>query len=301
MVLRIWLVCLLGGLWVSQSLAQELTPRLFWPSPKSTKVLVTGYAYTRGDVLFDQSVPIEGADSSFNTGILAYAQTLGLWGRTSNVLIELPYAWGTTQGQLEGEYARRDFSAGGDLGLSLNVNLRGAPSMSVQDFQAFRASPKPLIGASLKVLAPTGHYNPDRLVNVGANRWAARFKLGTTLLLKPKLLLDLSASAWWFGDNDDFVQGKKEQEPIYAVEANLIKRIRPGLWASLDVTYYRGGRQTIAGEPLRDWQRNVKLGGTLVFPFGGSHAIKMGYARGVITRYGNDFNQFLMSYQLLLQ
>ena len=173
--------------------------------------------------------------------------------------------------------------------------------MSVQDFQAFRASPKPLIGASLKVLAPTGHYNPDRLVNVGANRWAARFKLGTTLLLKPKLLLDLSASAWWFGDNDDFVQGKKEQELIYAVEANLIKRIRPGLWASLDVTYYRGGRQTIAGEPLRDWQDNVKLGGTLVFPFGGSHAIKMGYATGVITRYGNDFNQFLMSYQLLLQ
>jgi len=99
-VLRIWFVCLLGGLWVSQSLAQELTPRLFWPSPKGTKVLVTGYAYTRGDVLFDQSVPIEGADSSFNTGILAYAQTLGLWGRTSNVLIELPYAWGTTQGQL---------------------------------------------------------------------------------------------------------------------------------------------------------------------------------------------------------
>ena len=172
--------------------------------------------------------------------------------------------------------------------------------MSVQDFQAFRASPKPLIGASLKVLAPTGHYNPDRLVNVGANRWAARFKLGTTLLLKPKLLLDLSASAWWFGDNDDFVQGKKEQEPIYAVEANLIKRIRPGLWASLDVTYYYGGRQTIAGEPLKNTQSNVKVGGTLVVPFRRRHAIKVGYADGIITRYGEDFNQFLLSYQVVL-
>jgi len=299
-ILRTGLVCLLCGLWVSQGLAQELTPRLFWPTPKGTKVLVAGYAYTNGDVLFDQSIPIEDADSSFSAGILGYAQTLGLWGRTSNVLVELPYSWGSTQGQLEGEHVRRDFSAVGDLGLTLNVNLRGAPSMSVQDFQAFRANPKPLVGASVKVVAPTGHYNPDRLVNVGANRWAARFKLGTTMLLKPKLLLELSASAWWFGDNDDFLQGKKEQEPIYALDANLIKRIRPGLWASLDITYFRGGRQTIGGEPLRDWQDNLKLGGTLVFPFGGRHAIKLGYAAGVVTRYGNDFNQFLMSYQLLL-
>ena len=298
--LRIGLVYMLCGLWASHGLAQELTPRLFWPAPKGTKALVAGYAFTRGDVLFDQLVPIEDADSSFSTGILGYVQTLELWGRTSNFLVEVPYSWGSTQGQLQGEHARRDFSAGSDLGLTLNINLRGAPSMSMQEFQAFRANPKPLIGASLKVLAPTGHYNPDRLVNVGANRWAARFKLGGTVLLKPKLLLDLSASAWFFGDNDDFVQGRKEQDSIYAVDANLIKRIRPGLWASLDVTYYRGGRQTIDGEPLRDWQSNVKLGGTLVFPFGGRHTIKMGYAIGVVTRYGNDFNQFLMSYQLLL-
>jgi len=299
-ILRIGLACLLCGLWASQSIAQDLTPRLFWPTPKGTKVLVAGYAYTRGDVLFNQSVPIEDADSSFNTGVLGYTQTLELWGRTSNVLVELPYSHGSTQGQLQGEFARRDFSGVGDLGLTLNVNLRGAPSMSVEDFQAFRANPKPLIGASLKVLAPTGHYNSNRVVNVGLNRWAARFKLGGIFLIKPKLLLELSASAWWYGENDDYLLGKKKQDPVYAVDANLIRRIRPGLWASLDVSYYHGGEQTVEGEPLRDWQNNVKLGGTLVFPFGGRHAIKIGYATGVITRVGNDFNQFLMSYQLLL-
>ena len=61
------------------------------------------------------------------------------------------------------------------------------------------------------------------------------------MLIKPKLLLELSASAWWFGDNDDYLLGKKEQDPIYALDAT-----------------------------------------------------------GVITRIGNDFNQFLMSDQLLL-
>lgn len=298
--LQVFVVIMIFGPWVAESVAQELTPRLFWPTPKGTKILVTGYSYSAGDVFFDASVPIEGADSSVNTGVLAYAQTLALWGRTSNLLVELPYAWGTTKGLLSGTAARRDFSDIGDLGVALNVNLRGAPTLTVEDFLEFRANPRPIIGASIKLVVPVGHYNSNRLVNVGSNRWATRLKLGTVLPFRPTWLLELSASTWLFGDDDDFIAGKKKQEPIFALETNLIKRIRPGLWASLDVTYFAGGRQTIGGNPLSDSQRNVKLGGTLVVPFGGRHAIKVGYANGVITRFGNDFDQFLVSYQVVL-
>jgi hypothetical protein len=173
--------------------------------------------------------------------------------------------------------------------------------MNKEEFMAFRANPRPIIGASLKVQIPTGQYDPDRLVNVGANRWAARLKLGSVIKLKSTWLLELSASAWFFGDDNDFVMGKKEQEPIFAAETNIIKRIRPGLWASLDITYYRGGRQTIDGNPLRNKQNNVKLGGTLVVPFLKRHAIKIGYADGIITRFGNNFSQFIVSYNLVLQ
>ena len=300
-ILQVVLTCVVCGLWVAESVAQEMTPRLFWPAPKGTTVLVAGYAYSTGDLLFDSSVPIEGADSVVNTGVLAFARTLDLWGRTSNILLEQPYSTGTSRGLLSGSPAKRDFSAFGDLGVTLNVNLRGAATMTREDFLAFRANPRPIIGASLKVLAPTGQYNSDRLVNVGANRWAARLKLGTVVILKPKWLLEVSASTWFFGDDDDFVTGKKEQDPIFALETNLIKRIHPGLWASLDITYFKGGRQTINHEPLKSEQSNVKLGGTFVIPFRRRHAIKIGYANGVITKYGNDFDQFLMSYQVVLK
>ena len=280
--------------------AQELTPRMYWPTPKGTKVLVTGYSYSDGDVLFDPSIPIEGADSKVNTAVLAYMQTLNLWGRTSNLLLELPYSWGTTKGFLDDNPASRDFSDFGDLGFTLNVNLRGAPSMTREDFLALRANPHPILGASLKVVAPTGHYDSDRLINVGTNRWAIRAQLGSIIPLRPTWLLELTAGAWFFADNDDFIAGKKEQEPIYSVQSNLIKRIRPGLWASLDLTYFTGGRQTIDEDRLKDKQRNVKIGGTVVVPFRGRHAIKIGYANGAITRYGNDFDQFLLSYQVAL-
>ncbi len=289
------------SLWVAESTAQELTPRLFWPTPKGTRVLVSGYSYTSGDVFLDLSLPVEDSESQINTGILAYAQTLDLWGRTSNFLINVPYAWGTAKGLFLGDPIKRDFSGFGDLSMTLNVNLRGAPTMTAEEFLAYSANPRPIIGASLKVVMPTGQYNPDRIVNVGANRWAARLKLGTVIILKPKWLMEISASTWLFGDDDDFLFGKKEQDPVFALETNLIKRIRPGLWASLDVTYYRGGNQTINGNLLDNKLHNLKLGGTLVLPIHNRHAIKFGYANGVVTRYGNDFSQFLVTYQVALK
>ena len=299
--MKLVLALMLCGLWVAESAAQELTPRVFWPTPKGTRVLVAGYSYSSGGVFLDLSLPIEDAESGINTGILAYTQTLNFWGRTSNILVDLPYAWGNAKGLFLGDPVKRDFSAFGDLSVTFNVNLRGAPTMTLEDFLAYRANPRPIIGASLKVVIPSGQYDSDRLVNVGANRWASRLKLGTVIILKPKLLMEISASTWIFGDDDDFLMGKKEQDPIYAVETNFIKRIRPGLWASLDLTYYRGGNQTIDGNPLVNKLNNLKLGGTLVVPFHGRHAIKVGYANGVITRYGNDFDQFLVSYQVALK
>jgi hypothetical protein len=298
---RISLFLVTVSLWMADSFAQELTPRIYWPAPKGTQVLVAGYSYAAGDLYFAPSIPIKGADSKINAGVLAYLHTLGLWGRTSNLLVELPYAWGTTKGLLAETPASREFSDFGDLRITLNVNLRGAPSMTPEDFLALRANPHLIIGASLKVIAPTGHYDSDRLVNVGTNRWAVRAQLGSIIPLKPTWLLELTAGAWFFGDDDDFIAGKKEQDPIFSAQTNLIKRIRPGFWASLDLTYYTGGQQTIGGNRLGDTQRNVKIGGTVVVPFRGRHAIKIGYANGIVTRYGDDFDQFLVSYQVLLR
>jgi hypothetical protein len=279
--------------------AQELTPRAYWPAPKGTKVLVLGYSYASGDVLFDPSIPLYEVDSKINVGLLAYRQTLSLWGRTTNFIVELPYSWGTTEGLIDDIPASGDFSGIGDLGVTLSINLLGAPSLTPSDFQELRANPGPILGASLKVLAPTGHYNKDRLLNVGANRWAVKPELGFIVPLTPTWLLELGAGAWFFGNDDDFLPGEREQDPIFSGKVNLIKRIRPGFWASLDFTYFTGGKQTIGGNRLNDVQQNAKIGGTLVIPFRGRHAIKLGYANGILTEFGSDFNQFLVSYQFV--
>ncbi len=292
----VWGVC---GLWAAGAAAQELSPRAYWPAPKGTRVAVFGYMYISGDVIMDPSIPITGAETKNNTAIVAYMQTFSLWGRTTNILLELPYSWGRAEGFVLGEPAKRDYSGFNDLGVTMAVNLFGAPSMTPEEFQELREDPHPILGASLKVVAPTGSYHDDRLINVGAHRWAFKPELGYMLPLTPKWHLELEGGVWFFGDDDDFLPGKREQDPIYTGEVHLVRRLKPGFWASLDYTYYEGGRQTIEGNELDDVQRNARLGGTLVVPVHKLQAIKVGYSRSVKTEFGSDFDQFLVTYSVV--
>ncbi len=291
-----WTVALLG--WIPCVAAQELAPRSFWPAPKGTKVVAIGYSYSSGDVLMDPSLPLNGVDSRISTGFLGYMQTFSLWGRTTNILLEIPYSWGTTEGFLFATLARREFSGFNDLGFTLAVNLLGAPSLTPQDFLKLRTNPHPMIGASVKVLIPFGRYDKDRLINAGANRWAFKPKLGSIIPLAPKWLLELEASAWFFSNDNDFVVGKRKQNPIFAIAVHLVRRLKAGFWASLEANYFRGGRQTIGGDELVDVQQNSRIGGTVVVPFGGRHAIKIGFSTSVFTTFGSDFDQFLISYMV---
>ena len=118
----LWLPSLAG--------AQELTPRAFWPAPTGTQVLTIGAVYTRGDMIPDPSLPITGIDSRISTGYLAYLRTLDLFGRSSNLIFELPYSSGDTTGQhLERGLVEREYQGVGDVAATLSINLMGAPAM----------------------------------------------------------------------------------------------------------------------------------------------------------------------------
>jgi hypothetical protein len=53
--------------------------------------------------------------------------------------------------------------------LRFSVNLIGGRSMSVEEFRKWRQ--KTILGASLKLVPPTGQYDPTtKLVNYGTNR-----------------------------------------------------------------------------------------------------------------------------------
>lgn len=281
--------------------AQELTPRAYWPAPQGTEILSLGASYTKGDTVPDPSLPLTGIDSNITTYLVGYTRFLDLWGRTASLLVQQPYSSGETTGNFESfGKLRSDYSGIGDFSATVSVNLMGAPAMDRKAFAELRRNPHPILGASLRVVAPSGEYHNDKLVNVGTNRWAGKAELGYIMVLHPQWLLELEAGAWFFQDNDDFLGIKREQEPVFATQAHLIRRFSDGFWGGIDVNAYRGGRSTLGGRKLDDLQRDSRLGGTLVIPFAGKHAIKLSYAWGSANNSDERFDIYQLSYQRLL-
>lgn len=280
--------------------AQELSPRAYWPAPTGTRILALAYAHAWGDEVVDPSIPVSGANSSLNKAIVGYFHTTSLFDRTTNFVVDLPYAWGNTTGMLNGMPARRDVSNLGDMSLTMSVNLLGAPAMNGAEFMELTSNPHPLLAASLKVVAPTGNYEADRLINVGANRWAAKAELGYILPLVPDWHLEVEGGAWVFADNDNFQGRTREQDPIFAIEAHLVKRFGGGRWASVEANYFSGGRTTIDGLARDDKRNNSNIGVSMLFPLGKRQSLRIALSTAVKTSAGGDYHTFLLNYIRLL-
>lgn len=284
------------GLMSVVSHAQELTPRAYWPAPKGTKVASFTYQYSTGDILFDPSLPVVGVDSRLNLTQFSYLQTVNIAGRTANFQFNVPYSWGTTEGMVAGISQSRYSAGGSDARARLSINLLGAPTMERKAFQQLRADPNPIVGASLMISAPTGSYDADQAINVGSNRWAIKPAIGYIHPLARRWLIEFELGVWVFGDNDEFLGRKREQNPVATGEFHLVKRVRPGFWFSLDLNYYYGGRTTIDGEQRADLQRNSRAGFTLTFPWKHKHAIRTSFSTGTVTSSGGDFDMIGVMY-----
>lgn len=285
----------------ASSLAQELVPRAYWPTPKGTNVLVVGYQYSTGDVVTDATLPIEGVESTINYLQASYQRTLSLFGRTTNLQFNLPYAHGTTEGLVEGEFRRRDVSAMGDARFVLSINLLGAPSMDGAAFRELTENPRPIVGASILIQPPTGAYESDKFINAGSNRWSTKLGMGAIWPVGSGWLLETHVGVWFFGDNDEFVGTTRQQDSVYSAEAHLVRHTRSGFWTALDLNYYAGGRTTVDEEQRDDLQRNSRIGATLLYPLKARHAIRASFSTGIITRTGGEYDTVTVSYVYLWQ
>jgi len=277
--------------------AQELEPRAYSPNPTGANFVLVVYGHTSGNVVFDPSVPITNVEAAINTGALFYGRTFALFGRAASAAVQLPYVWGTIDGDVF-EDRRSVYRSGlADLRMRLTTNILGGPALSAREFAA--RPPRTTMGASLVVLAPTGQYDPSKLVNVGTNRWAFKPEVG---LSHPsgRWFLELYAGTWLFTVNDDFFGGsRREQSPLLAVQGHFSYTFRPRLWLAGDATFYTGGRTTVDGVEKADLQRNTRLGLTLAVPIKRRSALKASWSRGVVTRVGGDFQTLALGYQVL--
>ena len=168
-------------------------------------------------------------------------------------------------------------------------------------FLAMLRDPSPILGASLRIVAPTGEYDDERIINIGTNRWSTRLQFGYIHPFGNRWGLELSAGAWLYGTNDDFVGMTRTQDPIFAGEAHLIRIMRSGTWLSLDGNYYAGGRSYLDDEPRADFQRNSRVGLSASWPFRQRHIIKASFSTGIATESGGDYEIYSLTYSYAMK
>ena len=275
--------------------AQDMEPRAYSNAPVGMNFLVAGVGYLSGSVSTDPAVALENAEIEAPLAFVAYARVLDLWGRTGKVDVVLPAACLSGSAEFQGNPVERDVCGVADPMLRVTYNFFGAPSLSLQEFA--RYAQDLIVGASLRIVMPFGQYDPDRLVNIGTNRWAFKPEVGVAKAFDP-LILELACGVALFTDNDDFFGGKeRQQDPIYSVRGHGIYRFRSGIWTALDAIGYRGGRSTVNGVRGNDLQENVRLGATLAVPVNRSHSVKLYATTGAVTRIGGDFNTVNVAWQ----
>jgi hypothetical protein len=275
--------------------AQDIEPRAYSNAPVGVNFLIGGYAYTRGGIAFDTSLPIADASLHTSNAVLAYARVLDLWGKSAKFEAVAPYAWLSGSAVFKGEPVDRVVNGFSNATLRLSVNLYGAPALTLKEFRDYEQDL--IIGASLRVGVPWGQYDDTRLVNIGTNRWSFKPEVGASKAIGP-WTLEVTAAATLFTDNTDFYGGHaRAQDPIYSFQGHAIYGFQSGIWASLDGTYFVGGRTTLDGVRNYDLQQNWRIGGTLAFPVDSHNSVKLYASSGVSARTGNSYDLVGIAWQ----
>ena len=275
--------------------AQEMEPRAYSRAPVGTQFLLLTYGYQSGDVFTDASLPLQDVSITLNSFSIGYGRTFGLKGHQASASFLMPYIKGSASGTVF--EARQNVTRSGlaDLHVRFTMNLVGSPAMQAKEFAAYK--PRTVVGASLTVIAPTGQYDPARLINLGSHRWSFKPEIGVSKPLR-RWTLEGAGGAWLFTANQDFFGGVvREQKPLVSLQGDVIYTLRRRMWISGNATFYTGGSSIVNGVSNKDRQRNSRVGATFSLPLNQQQSLKIAWAKGVTTRIGGNLNSIVVGWQ----
>jgi len=284
-------------------LGQDLSPRAYVITPIHSNAIIVTDSFFSGNLMFNGTVPITDATANVNVPILSLYHSFKFFGRSANFTASLPYGVGNFKGTVVGTETNVYRSGLFDSVYRLAVNLKGGPAMDVREFMKYQQ--KTVLGVSLRVVAPTGQYDPQKLINYGANRWAFKPEFGYSRRMG-HWILDGYGGVWFYTRNPEFFSRNayvpytqsQTQEPIGALEGHLSYDFRPRLWVSLDANFWSGGRTSLNGvENPVTLQRNSRLGVTGSLPLTRHQSLKASYNHGTYVRFGGDFHNLSVAWQ----
>ena len=291
------------GLFAPICRTQDLAPRAYVITPLHTNAVNLTYSFFGGNIIFDGTVPITDATARVNVSVLSLSHSLNFFGRTATFTASMPYGVGNFRGTAADAETLAYRSGLLASSFRLSVNLKGGPAMNVQEYLKWRQ--KTIIGVSIKLVPPTGQYDPTKLINYGTNRWALKPEFGCSRRWG-HWILDAYGGVWFFTTNSDFFSrnsfspgtNTQSQNPTGSFEGHLSYDFKPRLWVSFDGNYWFGGSTSLNGvQNDATRQRNSRVGATASIPLNSHQSIKLSYNNGAYIRYGGNYQNVSVGWQ----
>lgn len=281
----------------SRGFSQELEPRSLTNIPVGTNFAMLGYGFAKGNVLFDQALPLEDVNANMHAIVGAYARSINFFGLGAKINAILPFAAGDWEGVFQGNDTTTARTGMGDMSFGFSLNFIGSPALDKTKFKDFEQ--KTIAGFSMQVVAPTGQYFEDRLINLGSNRWAFRPQLGVSHKINT-WYIEYAINAWFYTGNDTFWGGNKlEQQPIGTFKTHIIKSFSKGIWVALGAGYAYGGRASVNGVKRDTKISTLRIGAIAVVPVHPKHSLKLTLLTARRFEEGADFDSIALTYQFL--
>jgi hypothetical protein len=276
--------------------AQELDPRALQNLPVGTDFVIAATGYSRGNLLVDPILPIEGARADVWNLTCGFMHVLDVFGKNGRVHATVPFATGQWEAMIAGTDSSTNRTGMGDPRIGFSYYFAGAPALTRAEFRSFRQTT--IAGANLNVSVPLGQYDPNRLVNLGSNRWTIAPRLGISHAFSLRWTAEAYLGATFFTANNENYRGTKlTQEPFLEVDLHGIYMIRvPGVWVAASAGYGWGGATTISGE-RKESVSNTRASLAFRMPLSPRSGLKLAYINGVTTSAGTDFDTIQLAYQ----
>jgi hypothetical protein len=279
----------------SHARAQFTDPRTYQNAPVGINQLELAYAYVRSDTSIDTSIIVTGAKFNLNQGLIDYTRYFALLHRMAWVEASVPIA--NLSGFIADTNITGSTTGTGDSGYTAAILLKGGPALNQEQFA--KAETATTIGLSLSTTAPTGQYDPKKLLNLGSDRWSFKPELGVSKPFGPdqRWVFDVYVNSYLYTDNNSY-RGADilRQRALLGLEGHISYTFNNAIWASLDTRYSFLGDTIVGGVYQDNRQRNFVLGSEVVVSPNSRNSFTFEFAKAVVHKNGPFLGGFSVKY-----
>jgi hypothetical protein len=278
-----------------RALAQFTDPHSYDNTPVGVNQVELGYAFVHGNASIDPSLAIAGASLNLNQLTVDYTRYFGLARRVMWLDAAVPVAH--LAGAVTGTSIAGSTAAAGDSSYALTMLLKSGPALTAAQFDDYM--PTTALGVSVTVTAPTGQYNGDRVLDLGADRWSFKPEVALSPPFGPdqKWQLDAYVNTFFYTDNTSY-HGREilRQEPLVGLEGHVSYSLNESLWVAVDTRFSSRGVTVVDGANQDNQQRNVIVGSEINLSITPRHSLLFEIGKSWVHQNSPDVIGFAVKY-----